>query len=304
MTRTPKDIRRALDATLSGASHDPTLYHRVLNASKGDNPPVKKKLSLSLAFVLMLLLLTGNVALAAAWHGVSYFLTEQTCEPADLQPEYLMNAISQNETSQRLDALVCDAYWDGVTLSVAFRIAAHDPACTVILPCETPSHEHYRPQENADLLLRMPEFINVTAGSQIIQTTKLAADWLYEEDGTLTIMYSFPLNDMSQPVTISLPIASTARADGSEEFAMLHATLPAMVDPVSEHVHDWAPANCVSPMVCRICGRYEGGLGPHDFQPEGCNVTCTCTFCGYTLQAHHLLNPDTPGRCYCGEVHD
>ncbi len=304
MNRTPEEIRHALDATLSGASPDPTLYHRVLNASKGDAPPVKKKLTLSLALVLVLTLLTVTAAMAAAWRGVSWFLTEQTCEPVAIRSEYLMNALQQQETSQRLNAVIRDAYWDGKTLSIAFRIAAEDTNSTVILRCDTPSHEHYRPADEADLLLHLPNFISITVGSEIIRPTGHSANWVYEEDGALTVMYSFPLNDMSAPVVISIPITNTLAADSTEEFALLHGTLPAMVDPVSEHVHDWAPATCVSPMVCRICGRYEGGLGPHDFQPEGCNVTRTCTFCGYTLQAHHLLNPATPGRCYCGEIHE
>ena len=53
MNRTPDDIRASIDTVLSGASHDPTLLNRVVNASKGDHPPVKRKLTLSMAFVLI-----------------------------------------------------------------------------------------------------------------------------------------------------------------------------------------------------------------------------------------------------------
>ncbi len=302
MTRTPDDIRNAIDTTLSGASHDPMLFHRVLNASKGDAPPVKTKLTFSMALVLALVLLTGAVALAAACRGVSWFLTEQTCDPIAIDPAYLMNALTQQETSQRLDATVHDAYWDGRTLSIAFHVTASAPDETVLLRCETPSHAHYRPADEADLLLQMPDFINITIGGEVSRPLGSTSDWVYEADGTLTVLLSFPLNDMSQPVIISVPIATTSMADGSEEFAMLHCTLPAMVDPVSEHVHDWAPATCVSPMVCHICGRTSGGLGSHDFQPEGCNVPRTCPICTCTLEGGHFINPDTPGQCYCGEI--
>ena len=61
MTRKPEDIRTAIDTTLSGASHDPTLFNRVVNASKGDTPPVKKKLTLSMALVLVLMLLVSEL---------------------------------------------------------------------------------------------------------------------------------------------------------------------------------------------------------------------------------------------------
>lgn len=64
MTRKPEDIRTALDATLSGASHDPTLYNRVVNASKGDSPPVKRKLHVAL--IVTLILLTLSVTAVAA----------------------------------------------------------------------------------------------------------------------------------------------------------------------------------------------------------------------------------------------
>ena len=62
MTRTHQDIRNAIDTTLSGASHDPTLFNRVVNASKGDSPPVKRKLTLSMALVLVLALAAAAVA--------------------------------------------------------------------------------------------------------------------------------------------------------------------------------------------------------------------------------------------------
>ncbi len=303
MTRTHQDIRNAIDTTLSGASHDPTLFNRVVNASKGDTPPVKKKLTLSMALVLVLVLLTGSVALAAAYRGVSWFLTEQACEPQTLDPDYLMNTLQQNNTSQRLNAQVVDAYWDGKTLSVAYRISPADPAHIIALPCDTPTHEHYRSTANADIMLTMPEFINITIGNKITRPLGDSTSWVYEEDGAITIMHSFPLNSMNESVGISLPISNTLAADGSEESAMVHCTLPAMADPVAAHEHDWLPATCVSPMTCKTCGRTEGGLGEHSFPPTYCNITRTCPVCTYTYQTGHVANLETPGTCYCGEIH-
>lgn len=301
MNRTPNDIRTALDTTLSGASHDPTLYNRVVNASKGESPPVKRKLTLSMALVLILALMTGSVAVAATYRGVSWFLTEQTCEPQTLDPDYLMNTLQQNNTSQRLNAAVVDAYWDGKTLSVAYRITAIDPAQSIAMPCDTPTHEHYLPTADADIMLSMPEFINITIGDKITRPLGGSTSWVHEEDSAITIMYSFPLNSMNEAVGISLPISNTLVADGSQEFAMVHCTLPAMPDPILSHEHDWLPATCVSPMTCKICGRIEGGLGLHNFQPEACNVTRTCPVCTYSYEAAHCINLDT-GSCYCGLI--
>lgn len=302
MTRSPDDIRTAINTVLSGASHDPTLFNRVVNASKGEIPPVKKKLTLSMAIVMVLMLLAGTAVAATAFRGVSWFLTEQACEPQPLNLDYLMNTLQQNNTSQRLNAQVADAYWDGKTLSVAYRIISADPTQLVALPCDTPAHEHYRATSDADILLTMPEFINITIGNKITRPLGGSTSWVYEEDGAITIMYSFPLNSMNEDVGISLPIGNTLAADGSEEFAMVHCTLPAMADPIAVHEHDWLPATCVSPMTCKTCGRTEGGLGEHNFQPEACNVTRTCPVCTYTYDAAHSINPGT-GSCYCGLIH-
>ena len=92
MNRTPDEIRMAIDNVLSGASHDPTLFNRVVNASKGDIPPVKKKLTLSMAIVLVLMLLTGTAVAATVVHGVTYFLTDRTTQPIEINPA-LLNAL-------------------------------------------------------------------------------------------------------------------------------------------------------------------------------------------------------------------
>ncbi len=287
MTRKPEDIRNALDTVLSGASHDPTLFNRVVNASKGDLPPMKRKLTLSLALILILSLLTGTVAMAAAYHGVSWFLTEQTCEPTQLNPAYLMNTLHQNHTSERLIASVQDAYWDGKTIFIAYHIAASDPSLNVQMLCNTKSHAHYRPTKDADILLTPPDFINITIGNTILRPNGSSLNWLYEEDGTLTVMLSFAVNNMSEPIGISIPLSNTLTSTGAEKFAMLHCSFPVLADPIEKHEHDWAPATCVSPAICRICGRTTGGLGQHDFQPGPKPGQKTCPICTFTLN-----NPD------------
>lgn len=269
---------------------------------KEERPVIKRKLSVMLAITLLLLTITGT-ALAATYRGVSWFLTEQNCEPTTLDPELLMIPLEQNHTSKHLNVSVEDAYWDGNTLSIAIHVTASDPSMIVSIPCDTVTHEHYRPIDGADVLLEMPEFINITAGNEIFRPLGSSANWLYEEDGTLTIMHSFVVNDMSKPIGISIPINTTIVSSGTKESAMLHCNLPALADPITAHEHDWAPATCVSPEICTICGRSQGGLGKHNFQPEVCEGTRTCTVCTLTIEAHHEADPDNPGACIrCGEI--
>lgn len=128
MNRTPQDVRTALDTVLSGASHDPALFNRVVNASKGDAPKVKRKLTVSMAFVLILVLMSGTVALAAAYRGVSWFLTERPAQPITIDPDQIMTNLTQESNSEWLDAQVQDAYWDGTMLSVSIRLTTKDAA--------------------------------------------------------------------------------------------------------------------------------------------------------------------------------
>ena len=110
------DIRTALEATLSGVQRDPTLFDRIISDQKGAPAPMKRKLTLSMALVLALVLITGTVACSAAWRGVSAFLSNP-------DPDYLVTGFPQHHTSDRLDARVVDAYWDGLEFFVACRIA-------------------------------------------------------------------------------------------------------------------------------------------------------------------------------------
>ena len=129
----------------------------------------------------------------------------------------------------------------------------------------------------------MPEFISITIGSEITRPLGYSSSWVYDEDSSLTFMHSFTLNSMEEAVGISIPLTNTLTADGTQESAMLHCTLPAMADPVAAHQHDWLPATCVSPMTCSICGRTEGSLGEHDFQPGPGENQETCPICALTL---------------------
>ena len=303
MTRKPDDIKTAIDTTLSGASHDPTLYYRVVNASKGDTPTVKRKLTFSMALVLILVLMTGTVAVAATYRGVSWFLTERENQTVD--PDYLMDILEQTHDSELLNIRVVDAYWDGAKLSMAINFAPKEAGLSFALYCQhyEDQAEHVCRNENSDLLLNLfaDDRPSVTIGMEEAKPYHCSYDYYFEEDGSITVMYGLPMNDMSQPVNITDSLQVYLRSTGVTEDVSLRCYLPVLADPIAPHEHVWAPATCVSPEICTICGRTQGGLGKHNFQPEACNVTRTCDICTYTYEAMHTIDPDT-GSCYCSII--
>jgi len=273
VNRTPDDIRTSIDTVLSGASHDPTLYNRVMNASKGDTPPVKRKFTLSMALVLILILLTCTAAVAATYRGVTHFLTDSSYDP-----HYVMKPLRRYHTSHRLIVNVVDAYWDGAALSVAYRIQSLDPAEIVAMHCYSPSHNHYAAQKYADIIVEQPPYVIITEGENVSHTKSYMINWVCEEDGSLTVMLTFQENAVSDQLTFTVPIINI-RDNKSPETAYLHFTLPSLPDPIAGHTHDWVPSTCVSPRRCTICNRTVGDLGEHNFQPGPEEGQYTCPVC-------------------------
>ena len=293
MNRKPQDICKALDTALSGVSRDPALYNRIINLSKGEEPTVKRRLTLSMAIVLILALITGSAAIAAVYRGVSYFLVERWNEPEKLNKDYLLSALSQEHSNPVVHAAIVDAYWDGVDLSVAFHVSPVDPSHTIRIECNYPAHDHYLPVEDADLLLHPTDVsrieITINENDKPERRHHCAYDWIYEEDGSPTVINSFPLNSMSEAASISIPITVTKVATGEQFDSVLHCKLPTRTDPVAAHEHVWEPATCASPKICSICQRYEGDQGEHDFQPSAAFPELSvCTVCGFVRNWHSV----------------
>ena len=320
MNRQPEDIRRAIDTVLSGASHDPTLFHRVVNASKGDSPPVKRKLTLSMAIVLILALLTGTAAVAAAaYQGVTWFLTERSpyYPLTKVDSNLLMTALTQASTSEWLDVSVQDAYWDGSTLSISLRATTRDASTpfallydigmdgesfdTIWMP-DAELNANRMPVEEwlagrTAILLQDPD-ISFRSGSDAARSWHCAIDYIHVlEENAVIMMLQIPVNDLSEGASATISLNSVKlhpgdpehkaesrlhyRTPDETEFAELVVEIPAMNDPYPEHVCEYTPATCVSPQICTICGRYEGWLGEHDFQPGPGENEETCTVCTY-----------------------
>lgn len=286
MTRRPESIKEAIDTTLSGASHDPTLFGSVVNASKGDSPPMKRKLTLSMAFVLILVLMTGSVAFAATYRGVSWFLTEYLYRTTELDADYLFSNMEQHHDSKYLDATIIDAYWDGLELSIAYRVTPADSSQILQMNSDYEEANKGATPNEADLLLYEPEFINVTNCNDpdlLSRPYNLSCTWQYETDGAITVFVNFPHYDMSNAGSISIPIFNKVTSTQEISLSMLHFYQPTLTDPITAHEHDWLPASCVSPKVCAICERTEGNLGHHDFQPTSDDTRLTCIVCTQSI---------------------
>lgn len=289
MPRKHEDIPLALDAALSGADRDPALFNRVVNASKGELPPVKRKLTLSMALVLILVLVTGTVAVAAACRGVTYFLEQRTWDPISIDPDYLLTDLRQNHTSEHLNISVVDTYWDGREFFLAYHISPIDAEKSLRMECRYPHHIHYEPVEAADIMLREPDRL-ISTNDSTGDVSPLPAprenalfeyssfsDWVYEEDGSLTVMVKCQLYSMEGVDGITIPVYYTM--DGKSMESYLHCYPPTLSDPIAAHEHKWAPAICVAPKTCTICQRTEGGLGFHDFRPTEDSSITICSVC-------------------------
>lgn len=293
MTQIKNDIQTAVDTALSGVSRDPMLYRSILDASKGDVPPVKKKITLSLALVLVLAVVAASAAVAGAYHGISYFLTEKSPLPIAINEDYLMSNFNQHHNSKHLNASVTDAYWDGVRFYIAYRISPADSTKTIALQCMNADHSHAASTASADILVQEPEFIMLTAPDGSVEhevnfaSLSTSYNWEYENDGSISIMVKFPLYSMENIESISIPIFNTIAGDTNLFRSVLHFRPPTLEDPIPPHDHQWEDASCVSPRTCSICRRTEGGLGYHDFRMDEASAgnTRTCPICTTTLEA-------------------
>lgn len=129
MNRKPEDIRTAIDTTLSGASHDPTLYNRVVNASKGDSPPMRNKLKLTLVLTAVLVLMTTTaLAVTLAIPSIQDFIDrdeirkrEYDYEPFHIDVNAVVKPSNQRHTSQLVNIEIEEAY----LTTEAFYVTAH-----------------------------------------------------------------------------------------------------------------------------------------------------------------------------------
>ena len=114
-------IRRAVDTRLSGLAFTPQMQADTLRRARlcNQTPHMRRKLSYSLAFALLALLLAATAG-AAAYFGVLRFHAEQESNAAYQQHILL---IGERLTAQSATVTVNDAVFDGSSLSFSLDIA-------------------------------------------------------------------------------------------------------------------------------------------------------------------------------------
>ena len=114
-------IRRAVDARLSGLTFTPQMQADTLLRARLSNPPphMRRKLSYSLAFALLALLLAATAG-AAAYFGVLRFHAEQ--ENNAVYQQHIL-PIGERLTGSSTTITVNDAVFDGSSLSFSLDIA-------------------------------------------------------------------------------------------------------------------------------------------------------------------------------------
>ncbi len=252
MTRTPDDIRKAIDTTLSGASHDPTLFGRVVNASKGDLPPVKRKMHVVLVVSIILLLLSGT-ALAAGLNiaGIQDFfnlrhelslkgMASGFEESFEINQKGVVRPSKQRHTSEIVDFSVKEVYRTNKAVYV-FAIMTPLADNTVIIP--VPSDQMQEPDNDALLReaskqkgtqvytvftlqsLNMPDTLQSDIRCRYIYQRRL-------DDGRVAVMASFPMDEImyayrfDKKVTLEATFILTNARNQIKEYNTIYFDIP------------------------------------------------------------------------------
>lgn len=137
--RRPEDVRRAIGQSASFLRPDPLLAQRVMRRAKGEEPPMKKKLSAGAVLVIALLIVTMTAAVAEIiirynqnWYFDNRFTLFKELEPDAYQGimENLTDQVKQQQTKNSLvDVQVQDAAYAAQQnlLTFTVRVTPKDP---------------------------------------------------------------------------------------------------------------------------------------------------------------------------------
>lgn len=239
-------VQQALDARLSSVRAGDALSARILHQVKEETKPMKRKVSAAILLAL-LLTLAATVAVAAAWPGVTYFLTERIFGSRGVNPSGVTAPVSQRADSRWLDIEVTDAYWaerhyadeEGETrwdeLNISFHAGVRNE--NQVLIDQTCIGQD---GENFDQIWWNHEILDLEAwrrGREILEITDVSLDgarssydYVTSSDG---MTYLISLRDVSPErlekggeFTLTLTVRS--RQSGETENAALRFTLPPM----------------------------------------------------------------------------
>ena len=229
-----KDIRPALEARLSALTETPGLYGQVLHLAQSAARPAMRRLSASLALGLALVL-TACAALAAGWHGVSYFLENRTAQMQTIREEAVVQPLAQRCDSRLLLAEAVDACLNDGVFSMTLHVRAASGA--QVLCVET---DIGRDGERFDMIWWDGEVLPLEswrAGREVLQLDLPTGsmpfdsfDWVQDQEGeTLLVQCRRPDEALlHNGGDVVLPLTTTNLQTGETEHATLTVTLPAM----------------------------------------------------------------------------
>lgn len=115
-------IQNAIDHRLSGLEEDPFLAQRIMTAEKGDQPTVKKKLSVSFALVVVLMLLTLSAAFALTQSPI---LDRLFGKEEQVPEDVIQQLVTPQETaaSPMGKLSVDELLYDGRSLHIAWTVS-------------------------------------------------------------------------------------------------------------------------------------------------------------------------------------
>lgn len=120
--RMQESMQNAIDHRLSGLEGNPYLARRIIDAEEGEKPIMKKKLSVSLALVLALMLLTAGAALALTHSRIAEHLFGGNENiPKDMEEMLLTPQVTEKTTLGVLS--IDELLYDGSALHSSFTIA-------------------------------------------------------------------------------------------------------------------------------------------------------------------------------------
>lgn len=238
MTR--EEYADRLRQELAGVHVSPTLRHCTLSALKEKEQPImKKKISTALVFVLVMLLL-GTVALAAAGHwGLLDFVGRYggSHVPSNA-PDYIQKDVAAWETDA-LSVTVREMYYDGRYLQAVVDVKARDEKTLLVSDANT---VQYTMTGVSDTSAERGDIGRVLAVSPVITSDEgISPSCRQQEDGALTFYIEAGYHDYQPGREVELSLLITPHRDpvtGAADSATEHLsfpltlTVPAGVAPV------------------------------------------------------------------------
>lgn len=114
-------VQQSIDHRLSALQGNPFLAQRIIAAEKGDPPVVKKKISVSLIVVLVLMMLTLSIGCALVSSRIANEMYGQ--EPAPQEVTDQIQLIHQNAESALGSLALDELLYDGSALHTSFTIS-------------------------------------------------------------------------------------------------------------------------------------------------------------------------------------